>query len=143
MSFAKAKRTLLHYATEALYGELFHVNDSREKTHTYYYPDGKIKTVQPFLSDQLHGTVLLYWPNGSLKRKTEFSQGKRMGWDRIWNEWGQLIDEGEYETGAPVNTHSRWSEKGVLIEKVCFLKGIVHELWRWNDEGELVYTQCK
>ena len=80
----------MYYPSGALYAEL------NEEEHRYFYEDGTLKTVEPYLDGKLHGVVLLYWPNGKLKRKVHFQHGIRKGQDQMYNMEGLLVDEESY-----------------------------------------------
>ena len=104
----------------------------------YFYPGGKIKTVEHYAEGgRLDGEVLLYWPNGILKRKCSFKRGVRVGPDQIWDEKGILRDEGSYDEGKPIGTHRRWGENGKLIEEIVYLEAGRFNLKNWDEKGSL------
>ena len=126
----------LYYLSGAPYAVL------QEDLHKYFYEDGQIKTVEPYLQGKLHGEALLYWPNGHLKRKSHFFLGKGHGVDQVWNEEGVLVDEGSYDQGKAIGVHRRWSVGGVLIEELVFLDALSapvnqYNLRKWDLQGDL------
>ncbi len=121
----------LHYPSGQLYAAI------ADEKRTYYYEDGTLKTVEPYLNGKLHGKVLLYWKNGMLKRHILFQNGVRHGFDQMWNKAGKLLDEGRYEMGKPVETHRRFGKKGKLLEAIEYLDDKRFNLREWDDAGAI------
>lgn len=125
--------TKLYYPNSALYADI------QERSRTYFYQDGTLKTLEPYLGGKLHGEIRLYWPNGKMKRKSQFQQGIRHGLDQIWSEEGHLVDEGSYEQGKPIGWHRRWSPNGVLIEEMNYIDASRFNFKQWDELGQLRY----
>ena len=111
--------------------------ESCESKKEYFYEEGNLKTVEPYLEGRLHGEVRLFWPNGQLKRLCHFVKGARHGLDQMWSEGGVLLDSGEYEMGKPIGFHRRFGKNGALIEEIEYLDGPRFNLRQWDETGNV------
>lgn len=106
-----------YYADGVLEEEGIYKQKKKEGTFKYYYPTGKLKSVEDFVNgdregivknyyssgclegewqykkDQKDGPAILYYANGQLKVQMDYKEGRESSYDKVYNGAGVLIME--------------------------------------------------
>ncbi|MFD2785981.1 energy transducer TonB [Hymenobacter rubripertinctus] len=70
-----------YYASGQKQEEVFFQNLSRGEvhgTHTRWFANGQIQTLEEYVHNQRQGPLLTYYPSGQLRRRAEYQEGKLM-----------------------------------------------------------------
>lgn len=105
--------------------------------HKEYYGNGKIY-LQEFYRDGQPEEEHKYWDeDGRLQNVVSYKNGKLDGETKSWYSNGQISTQEFYRDGTPEGEHKSWHENGVLNGRLLYQDGIVKEMTRWFDDGNL------
>ena len=62
-------------------------------TSKYWYPNGKLESVEPYTKGKINGWVIRYYDNGQMKARIPMKDGMRSGvaGELFWDRNGKLI----------------------------------------------------
>lgn len=87
-------------------------NDKRNgMTTTYYYTPRRIKGLEPYVNDNLHGEYKHYYANGKIQWISQYKNGVRHGTSTLWDEYGDLVISTKYINGQDAGEAARIKEK--------------------------------
>lgn len=144
--------------TGQLLEEAAYSNDTLQGERKYYYPNGKVESIehyqngvfqgkyqkfyedgsiqveQEYTDGVLEGLSIAYYPNGVVKEKVTMRQNEENGPFTEYNENGTLKTEGQYIPGDDLPLEQgelrEYDESGVLVRIADCQSGICHTRWK-------------
>lgn len=122
------------------YAEGSYVNGELNGPFTYYYPDGKINTVQYYRYGKLDSTYRNYLHSGQISQEGQYRAGDRVGTWKRYYENGQLYLVENYDNGELEGKSLQYHENGKPETEREFDEGDRTGWSKYFDEdGNLVY----
>ena len=80
------------YRTQICRYEKQYKNGILNGTCKFWYPNGKLESVEPYKSGQINGSVIRYYDNGQMKARIPIRNGVRAGsaGEFFWDKNGKL-----------------------------------------------------
>ncbi len=82
--------------------------------HRTFYPSGKIRTVDEYVSGEINGRTIVFYENGVVEYVGYLSKGLREGLHRTYYESGILSKAIIYKNGKEYGVMLRYDEEGLL-----------------------------
>lgn len=111
--------------------------DSRHKYREYYYPDGSLRALLPYLGEALDGSVQIFYPDGQLKRKVDYIDGKRHGEDLYYGANGKILAIAHYFEERPYGVSETFSSEGIVQKEIRYYSpGQIHTVTFFDPAGK-------
>lgn len=92
----------------------------------FYFDNGAVREVRPYVNETLHGVLRRWHPNGLLALEMPYLNGKRHGQVKTWNQNGKL------------DGFVTWINGKVLGRTQAFdADGVVSHSWYFLEDGEV------
>ncbi|ANI30196.1 hypothetical protein PL78_10220 [Yersinia entomophaga] len=95
-------------------------------TNLEYYPNGKVRSSNPYVKGQPHGPTKSYYEDGTLRNEQVFADGKLEGWSISYYPNGKVESKDFYVKGAQ-RSLGQWNEEGVQTLQ-----------WQWDNDHKEV-----
>lgn len=107
---------------------------------TYFYPDGKIKSVGQMIDKERVGLWIYYFKDGKTKLSEEtYKNGLLEGDYKIYYSNGNLTEWSVYQNGLLHGTSKRYSDTGILVEAIDYANGKLNgKALYYNTNGDLI-----
>lgn len=107
---------------------------------TYFYPDGKLKSIGQMQGKDRTGNWIYYFKDGKTKMSEEsYQNGLLTGDYKIYYINGKLTEWSIFKYGLLNGTSKRYSETGVLVEAINYTDGKLNgEALYYNTVGILI-----
>ena len=107
---------------------------------SYFYPDGKLKSVGTMKGKDRVGNWLYFFQDGKTKFSEEsYQNGLLTGDYKIYYLNGKLTEWSIYHQGFLNGISKRYTEEGVLVEEITYTQGQLNgEVRYYNTQGELI-----
>lgn len=96
----------------------------------WYYPNGNIEKVAPFVNGELAGQVIQYYDNGQIKNKYTVVKGNIHGKCLSYYEDGQIESDKNYNYGKANGRHVSYYPNGKIKAKISYLNDALHGSFR-------------
>jgi len=103
----------------------------------YYFENGGIKAVLPYVEGVLDGFCKQYFESGSLQRTIEIQNGKKNGEEVIYSEDEKILDFGSYLEDIPIGIHKKF-DNGYLIEEIDYSSKTPYYK-QFDEKGVLIF----
>lgn len=124
-------------AGNVLSEEGYLLNEEKTGVWTTYHQDGRIKSLQHYLGDRLHGVSLKFNNRGQIEEKAYFDQGTPDGYYATYR-FGRPQEEMNYVNGKLEGTVKKFYTNGKLREEIDFRNGVQHGSYKYyNEDGTL------
>jgi antitoxin component YwqK of YwqJK toxin-antitoxin module len=104
---------------------------------TYFYPNGKIMSVENYNNGLLYGAQYIYYPNGKTTEFALYLEGVKNGITKKYSSKGILIEEVYYKNGKPNGVAKYFELNGNLKETGTYKNGKRVGKWEYYLEGEI------
>ena len=91
---------------------------------TYYYEDGKVRTLITYSEDGTSSSSVSYHPNGKKMAEGGYIKTKKSGTWKYYNDLESLSAEEFYKNGLPVDTWKTYYDEGKLLEECPYENGL-------------------
>ena len=121
--------------------ERFYKDGEKDSTHTAWYSNGNLKSIEQYNMGIIVGVGKLFHENGQLFTEMHFdSTGEIHGASSEWYPNGQIMSKSHYMNGNPDGLWQEWYENGQIRNEQSYKLRKWHgKLYRWNKEGKLLY----
>lgn len=117
--------------------EGFLLNGEKNGLWSAYHQDGRIKSLQHYLGDKLHGVSLKFNNRGQIEEKAHFDQGTPDGYYATYR-FGRPQEEMTYINGKLEGAVKKFYTNGKLREEIEFRSGVQHGSYKYyNEDGTL------
>jgi antitoxin component YwqK of YwqJK toxin-antitoxin module len=137
--------------------------ERKEGEWRYFYPSGKLMSVESFTNGALDGDVLYYFPNGALQGKEIWKSGllqdsavyyfeneridKRGTYrnSQYAGKWYHYYESGElekiieYVDGLPEGLFVWFEKDGNKLQEGSYHAGVENDEWKFYDKGKILY----
>jgi antitoxin component YwqK of YwqJK toxin-antitoxin module len=92
-------------------------------TFTYYYPNGKVRSILEYSTNGKSAKAVNYHPNGKKMAEGLYVETKKDGMWKYFNDLEIISAEENYKTGVPEGVWKTYYDQGQLLEEVSYLAG--------------------
>lgn len=97
-----------------------------EGKFTYYFPNGKIKTISIFTNKGTENEVVMYYPSGVKLAEGKYLDKKKVGPWKFFDEKGILRSEDYYVNGEKNGLSKIYNYEGALVKEISYLQDVEH-----------------
>ncbi len=117
----------------------FSKNSAQVKV-SYFYPDGKLKSVGQMLGQHREGKWIYFFKDGiKILSEEHYKNGLLDGDYKIFYINGTLTEWSKYKNGVLNGASKRYSDSEILIEEINYNDGKLNgEAFYYNTSGELI-----
>lgn len=87
------------------------------------FPEGTLRSVEPFYKGQLHGDLMRFYPNSDTMMIRPYIRGQKHGEHLAWYPNGQMKFRYYFENGLSEGNHKVWFEDGGLSMNMNYQDG--------------------
>jgi antitoxin component YwqK of YwqJK toxin-antitoxin module len=120
--------------------EAHYVNDTLDGEHTFFFPTGKVESVERFRKGVFHGKYQKYHDNGQLELEQEFVDGQLTGLSVRYYPNGQLREKVTLRDNEENGPFTEYHENGQLRTEGTYADGPNEqgELKEYDEAGQLI-----
>jgi len=117
--------------------DFYYWNGAKQGIWRTWYPNGQLKNIGQFVSNQPTGTHAAWFETGVTSRRISYRNGRQHGKLTQWHENSQIKKQSNWSDGIQQGSYRAWHQNGKLQEESSWKKGKRHgPRNQWHENGQ-------